>query len=110
MQELLGFAVRHAVIKLRVKVFGQHTFAQPLDASATLSLVFGIKDITVAGCEELLLLQFYALPRWIAQNAIKAASGKHLRKRQRPVQHASLQTNCLRSGKLKGIRSRKLVA
>jgi hypothetical protein len=86
-QALLGDALTQRWCSLsREQMFGQHAFTQPLDALAAFGLVFGFSHIAVAGGEKLFFLQLDALPRRVAQHAVKAATGKHLRKGQRPVQ------------------------
>ena len=91
-QALLGlaFAAQQRVACAAGQLLRQRALAQRLDAAAALGLVVGVGHRRVAGGKKFFFLQLDALPRRVAQHAVKAAGGKHLGKGQRPVQHARL--------------------
>ena len=63
-------------------VFGLELF----DEALALGFVRCGGNSCVPRGEELLLLQFYALPRWVAEDDIEAAAGENIREFQRPVE------------------------
>ena len=86
----LAFAAQRRVARAAGQLLRQRALAQGVDVAAALGLVAGVGHGGVAGGKKFFFLQLDALPRRVAQHAVKAARRKHLGKGQRPVQHARL--------------------
>ena len=99
-QALLGlaFAAQQRVARGAGQLLRQRALAQGVDVAAALGFVAGVGHGGVAGGKKFFFLQLDALPRRVAQHAVKSARRKHLGKGQRPVQHARLLARGAGSG------------